>query len=252
MSKIKKIVIIAILIIVLGLLGAKIAFELVWNGIILLNNPSRKTYPVRGVDVSSYQGEIDWEVLSSHNISFAFIKATEGSSFVDKRFAYNYQQAQKTHLSIGAYHFFSFDSAGTTQAENFISTVQPYKGMLPPVIDVEFYGNHVYTPPSRENVEKELCDMLNALESYYGLKPILYATEQTYNAYLAEGYADYDIWIRNVMTKPKVSDNRAWTFWQFTNRGKLDGYNGQEKFIDINVFCSSEEEFAQYPRYGVK
>ena len=57
---------------------------LVWNGIIIFNESAAKKYPVIGVDVSSYQGEIDWEILSSQNISFAFIKATEGSSFVDE------------------------------------------------------------------------------------------------------------------------------------------------------------------------
>ena len=77
--------------------------------------------------VSSYQGEINWRVLSSQNISFVFIKATEGSSFVDKNFAYNFQEAQKTSLSVGAYHFFSYDSEGKTQAENFINTVVPFE-----------------------------------------------------------------------------------------------------------------------------
>lgn len=70
-------------------------FCLVSNGIILLNNPSSSTYPIRVVDVSSYQG-----------VSFAFIKATEGSGFVDEHFAYNYSRAQKAGLRAGAYHFF--------------------------------------------------------------------------------------------------------------------------------------------------
>ena len=62
------------------LVGGLIGFVLVWNGIIQLNHPSQESYPVRGVDVSSYQGEIDWQVLSRQGIQFAFIKATEGSS----------------------------------------------------------------------------------------------------------------------------------------------------------------------------
>ena len=97
---------------------------LIWNGVILLNNPSVKKYPIRGVDVSSYQGDINWPVLASQNISFAFIKATEGSTSVDDNFEYNYIQAQKTNLRIGAYHFFSYDSSGKTQADNFIATVK--------------------------------------------------------------------------------------------------------------------------------
>lgn len=85
---------------------------LIYHGVILLNNPSETEYPVRGVDVSSYQGEIDWGVLSAQNLDFAFIKATEGSSMVDPCFAYNFSEAQKCDISVGAYHFFSYDSPG--------------------------------------------------------------------------------------------------------------------------------------------
>ena len=87
---------------------------LIYNGVILLNNPSLNEYPVRGVDVSSYQGQINWDILSKENISFAFIKATEGSGRQDKYFKNNLENALKTNLSVGAYHFFSFDSEDIT------------------------------------------------------------------------------------------------------------------------------------------
>ena len=112
---------------------------MLWNGIIFLNNPSKEEYPVRGVDVSSYQGEIDWKTLSEQDIQFAFIKVTEGSSFTDPNFAENYSNAQKTKLRIGAYHFFSYDSSGKTQAENFIKTVPISDNMLPPVVTGEYF-----------------------------------------------------------------------------------------------------------------
>jgi len=226
------------------------AAVLVYNGVILLNNPSKSEFPVRGVDVSSYQANIDWQILSSQDIDFAFIKATEGASFVDSYFKYNFSEAQKCNISVGAYHFFSFDSKGAAQAQNFIDTVTPFEGMLPPVIDLEFYGDKEKDPPSRDAVEKELNDMLSALEAHYGLKPIIYATEKSYKLYLSGGYGKYDIWIRNVISNPKLSDNRKWTFWQFTNRVKLNGYVGKEKYIDINVFHGSEEEFYSYPRFS--
>lgn len=164
-------------------------FALIWNGVILLNNPSMERYPVRGVDVSSYQGEIDWDTLASQNISFAFIKATEGSSYVDPYFAENYQQAQQTGLRIGAYHFFSYDSSGETQADHFIATVSPVETMLPPVIDLEFYGDKEANPPSPETVRPQLDILLERLEEHYGRKPILYATEKSYALYLAGAYS---------------------------------------------------------------
>ncbi len=232
----------------IGLLLGGLLFTLVWNGVIILNDFNIRTYPVKGVDVSSYQGVIDWGVLSSQDIAFAFIKATEGSTFVDPHFIYNYNEAQQTALAVGVYHFFSYDSAGQTQAKNFINTVTPFEGMLPPVIDLEFYGDKEKNPPDRTTVEKELNTMLSLLEAHYGQKPIIYATEKSYDLYLSDGYGDYDIWIRNVISKPKLADGRDWTFWQYTNRETLDGYKGKEKYIDVNVFYGDAKEFAAYLR----
>ncbi len=97
-------------------------------------------------------------------MKFAFIKATEGSAFVDKYFSKNWTNANKTSMRVGAYHFFSFDSKGETQAEQFIRNVPKYKQALPPVIDVEFYANKKDNPPKREDVTKELSVMIEMLE----------------------------------------------------------------------------------------
>ena len=241
---VKLIIISAAVCAVLGI----VAVCLVLNGVIILNDAAADKYPVKGIDVSSYQGEIDWETLSEQDISFVFIKATEGSSFVDKNFAYNFGEARKTSLAVGAYHFFSYDSSGKTQAENFINTVEPFDGMLPPVIDLEFYGDKDKNPPSKEYVDGELKAMLNALEDYYGQAPVIYATGKSYRLYLSgdDDYGKYDIWIRNVITKPRLPDGRDWTFRQYTDRDRLDGYNGEEKYIDRNVFNGSAEDFEKY------
>lgn len=235
----------AVCAIVLALAGFVLAL-LIWNGTILFNNPSKRVYPVRGVDVSAYQGEIDWPVLASQDIQFAFIKATEGSGFVDRNFAVNFAEARKTKLRVGAYHFFSFDSAGETQADHFISVVPRIEGMLPPVVDFEFYGDKEKNRPDPDAARAQLNILLEALESHYGQKPIIYATERAYDAYLSGYYAGYDLWIRNVFTKPHVPDGRDWTFWQYTNRERLKGYQGEEKYIDVNVFKGTVEEFEGY------
>lgn len=220
---------------------------MVYNGVILLNNPPISKYPVRGIDVSHYQGDIDWQTLSEQgDISFAFIKATEGSIYADETFAYNYAEARKTGLRVGAYHFFSFESTGVSQADNFINTVVPYDNMLPPVIDLEFYGDFRYNHPEADIVRGELDGMISALREHYGVDPIIYVTEETYRLYIEGGYDDCDIWIRSVYRKPKISDGRKWTFWQYTNRERLEGYSGEEKYIDMNVFCGSAEEFRNY------
>ena len=79
------------------------------------------------------------------------------------------------------------------------------------------------------------------------MRPVLYATGSAYDRYLAGEYEEYDIWIRNVYFSPSLKDDRDWTFWQYTDRGQLDGYTGEEPYIDLNVFNGTEKEFAAYP-----
>ena len=228
------------------IIGVVIVVMMVYNGVVLLNNPSREDYPVRGVDVSSYQGNIDWRALAAQGIQFAFIKATEGSGYQDPCYAFNYEQATKTNLRVGAYHFFSFDSSGQTQFDNFASVVSESDSMLPPVVDVEFYGEKEKNPPDAKSVFCELNRLLNLLEEKYGCKPILYATEKSYKKYIREYFNGYNIWIRSVVTEPRVLSDKQWTFWQYTNRATLQGYQGKEKYIDMNVFNGDQSEFDQY------
>lgn len=216
------------------------------NGIIWFNNPNLKKYPVRGVDVSHYQGEIDWDRLYEQGIDFAFIKATEGSSHLDKRFALNWENSHYTEIIVGAYHFFSFESTGLNQAENFIKNVPKDKNSLPPVIDIEFYGEFSQKPPNADNVRKELNDMINTLEKHYNKKVIIYTTQTAYSKYIKGYYKDNPIWIRDVYTHPNLKDDRNWTFWQYSDHGRLDGYNGIERFIDLNVFNGSYEDFTKF------
>ena len=213
------------------------------NGIITPNDPTE--YEVRGVDVSSYQGDIDWNILSK-DIDFAYIKATEGSGSTDPKFADNWNNAQNKNIRIGAYHFFSFDSSGKTQAENFISNVEAVPDMLPPAIDVEFYGDKEKNPPSREEVNEQLDILISELQKHYGVTPVIYSTKKAYELYIADSYRDCDIWIRNILTKPSLSDRDKWTFWQYSEKGQLGGYSGDEKFIDMNVFNGTKDEFKNY------
>lgn len=230
-----------ILLVLLGLLAL-----LVFQGVLPLNRPSKADYPIRGVDVSSYQGEIDWPLLASQGIQFAYIKATEGSSFVDAQYENNMENALKTDLKVGAYHFFSYDSSGATQGAHFIKTVTQEEGMLPPVIDVEFYGDKERNLPDAASAKQKLSAMVGLLTAHYQTPPVLYATEKSYRLYIARDFPDCEIWIRNVVTEPTLSDGRSWTFWQYSNRIRLDGYNGEESFIDMNIFQGSASDFAAF------
>lgn len=213
----------------------------VFQGFLLMNYPSKSRYPIRGVDVSHYQGEIDWKVLSGQGIDFAYIKATEGSSHTDPEFMKNWMGAQAVNLKAGAYHFFSFDSQANDQLLHFIQTVPDSDQMLPPAVDFEFYGDKKVNPPDKREAVEQLKILLEGLEAYYEVRPVLYATEDSWQMYLQEGFEDYPLWIRNVIRKPQIDPE--WLFWQFTNRERLKGYEGQEKFIDMNVFAGDREEW---------
>lgn len=137
-------------------------------------------YPVFGVDVSNYQGDIDWNVLEEQGVRFAFIKATEGSGHVDESVRQNLERASETDIKLSAYHFFSFDSAGETQAANFISAVPADEIDMPPVVDIEYYADKRKNKPSKEEAENILRPLLSKLEEYYGEKPIIYTTLPVY------------------------------------------------------------------------
>lgn len=118
--------------------------------------------------------------------------------------------------------------------------------MLPPVIDVEYYNGNGSDPPDEDKARQNLNDLISALKERYGLTPIIYATKTTYNRYIRGHFEDNDIWIRSIYTRAELSDGRDWTFWQYCDRGRLDGYDGIEKYIDLNVFNGSMEEFENY------
>lgn len=232
------------ILIILIFLSALLAL-LLYLGIVHINNPSKAKYPVNGVDVSAYQGQVDWDTLSSQDIDFAYIKATEGSTFKDSCFEYNWKEAGETDLRIGAYHFFSFESSGEKQAANFIDSVDVIPMMLPPVIDVEYYGKYQNEDDiDVVEIRAELRNMISILKEEYGVNPVLYVSEETYNTIVAQEFSDCDIWYRSVYGK--IDGDLDWTFWQYSNRHRLNGYEGEEPFIDMNVYYGTKEEFESY------
>ncbi len=232
--------------IILVVAAAGVLAALFYFGVLHFNCPDRNTYPVRGVDVSRYQGEVDWQTLSEEGIAFAFIKATEGSAYVDPNFEANWADASGTGLRIGAYHFFSFESSGLKQAENFRNAVKRVDGMLPPVIDVEYYGAFRSVKDiDADQIKKELRDLVDELTSEYGMRPVIYVDQASYETIVKGGFDDCDLWYRSVYSPvPEAAD---WTFWQYSNRHVLKGYAGQERYVDMNVFNGTAEEFGAYP-----
>ena len=235
---------------ILSLLGViffilwRLSFTALQQNQVTSELPDHSSYAVQGVDVSAYQGKIDWSVLADNNIQFAFIKATEGSDYVDENFSQNLSGALKTPLKIGAYHFFNFDESGLSQAQNFINTVPKNESMLPPVVDIEFYPPYNrFLPPSSDSIVNELRVFLNTLETHYGKRPIIYTSKYPYSVYIEGQFEDYKLWIANYDEHPVLSDGREWTFWQYSEHGILPGYSGAVEYIDLNVYRGSWSDF---------
>ena len=237
MKKTKKILLrIAIVILVLLVIFLTVFF-LAKKRVIFLNEWFvRDNAGTIGVDISSYQADVDMAKLKEQHVGFVYIKATEGSSHQDDLFAANWKNAQQAGLPSGAYHFFSYDSPGKTQAENFIRVVgEDLTGRLLPAVDVQYYGDKEENPPAKEDVVRELTVFLDTLEAQYGVKPMIYTIADIYDKYLEDSFSDYKYWMSSLFTPLKWNYNGEWYIWQYLNRGTLEGYTGGEKYIDLNL-----------------
>ena len=137
-------------------------------------------------------------------------------------------------MVVGAYHFFSYDSPGETQADNFIATVPVTAGALPPVVDIEFYGDIAEGPAhDRAGGRDPEAPSWPGWRRTYGAKPILYVTERSYQLYIKGKYDSYPLWVSRPLLAPIEKD---WSFWQYSHSARLEGYAGAEERIDLNVF----------------
>ncbi len=194
----------------------------------------------KGVDVSSYQENVDFSRLKEQHIEFAYIKATEGSSHVDESFKQKWADALGAGMPAGAYHYFSYQDSGAKQAENFIKTVGNLeKGRLIPAVDMELTPEEVDNPPAKDEVVRGLKAFLAVVEEKYQVKPLIYAQKDYWDKYLAEDFSSYPRWIRNVFYPVFTEVGDDWTVWQYWDRGVLEGYAG-EKYIDMDVVNSGK------------
>jgi len=192
-------------------------------------------YEVHGIDVSHYQSFINWEMVAAQDVDFAFMKATEAQIMVDTLFVENWKQSKMTRLKRGAYHFYRPTVSAELQARNFMQAVNLDYGDLPPVLDVE-----VLDGVSKAKLLVGIRTWLYLTEIHYGVKPILYSNLKFYNKYLAGHFTDYPIWVARYNNRlPRLACGTDWEFWQYGNRGRLEGIEGD---VDFNVFHGTMAE----------
>ena len=194
-----------------------------------------------GVDVSRYQRKVDWEKVKANDVSFAFLKATEGAKLKDSYFERNWESTGEAGIIRGAYHFYLPHVKPDVQAKNFISTVALGPGDLPPVLDVEVRGKMPLN-----HFRGDLKEWLVKVERAYGSKPIIYTGYSFYKDYL-EGYFDeYPLWIAHYNVKElalKRDERTLLSFWQHTDKGVIDGIKGS---VDCNIFYGSMRELKSF------
>jgi lysozyme len=198
-------------------------------------------YTVHGIDVSSYQGKINWKKVKAMNdddvhVTFAFIKATEGVLSVDPYFQRNWREAPKAGIICGAYHYFLPQKSGVWQARFFLQTVKIEKGDLPMVVDVE----QLYkTPPAK--MREQLTSFITYIENKTGVKPIIYTNISFYQDYLQGYFDDYTLWIAHYYQPVlNVSKKTNWQFWQHSDKARV---NGISQKVDFNIFKGDSTAF---------
>ena len=199
-----------------------------------------KKYSIHGIDVSSYQGKIDWQQVKamqedSVRVKFAIIKATEGVMLVDPYFQRNWREAAKTGIVCSAYHFFRPQKSGEWQARFFLQTVQFEKGDLPPVIDIEQLNG-----VSPKEMRKELTTFLLYIERKTGVKPIIYSGLSFYKDYLKGYYDEYPLWVAHYHQPQLKLESAKWAFWQHSDKVRISGIN---HVVDFNAFNGDSVAF---------
>jgi lysozyme len=215
-----------------------------------LNSDLQPTdYPIHGIDVSRFQGEIDWNAVANSGVKFAWIKATEGGDRADERFQANWEGAKAAGVPRGAYHFVYWCRPPLEEMSWFEQNAPVENDALPPVLDVEA------TPTSKtchkhltqEGAIADMKVMLDEMQRHYGKRPIIYTTVDFYQAILSDGaFMDYAIWVRSTKYHPAVKYGpRPWRFWQYQSDGSVAGIPVR---VDRDAFFGTNDQWQAFLR----
>ena len=195
-----------------------------------------KSYEVRGLDLSHWNGKVLYDGLDS--LDFVFLKVSEGDNRVDDTFDQHYKAFRERDIPVGAYHFFRFDVDGKEQARHFIRQLDGKRLQLPLVIDVEQDGNPFM---ERTIVHKELHAFMKELKKHSKYKPIIYTNGNGYSDFIENEFDDHTLWLSATNSwRPAMMDC---TFWQFNIDADLMAITHR---ADLNVFRGSREEWDEY------
>jgi lysozyme len=203
-------------------------------------------HDIHGIDVSKWNGDIDWPAVRKSGVSFVFMKATEGKDRLDARFDEYWKGARSAGIAHAPYHFYYFCSTADDQADWFIANVPKAAMHLPPVLDAEWNSESptCRTRPAPDDVRAAMKRFMDRIEAHYGKRPIIYTTVDFHRDNLVGHFEDYHFWVRSVANHPEnIYAARRWAFWQYTSTGVVPGIAGG---TDINVFAGTEKNWKKW------
>lgn len=181
-----------------------------------------------GIDISHYQGRIDWEAFISNTqgkVKFIYCKATEGVSLVDSKWKKNRKNLLYYELRHGAYHFFRPSLKPELQAVHFLDHYTHHEEDLPPVLDVETETT------SDDQLIRDMRKWLLKVENEIGVRPVIYTSYHFYSTKFKGKLNEYQFWIANYSDNAERLTDTNIIHWQYSDRGKVAGIN---KAVDLN------------------
>jgi len=188
-----------------------------------------------GIDVSHWQGNIDWDKVAGAGYKFAFVKATDGTSYVDPEFTRNIQNGNSAGMMMGAYHFAhpERDSA-SSEASHFVNVIKPYMSemQLPPALDIEGEASSI----GWHSLSNWINEFMSDVQSQLGVTPVLYVNVN-YASHLDSSVTKWPLWIAD-WTKdphgtPRTGKWSTWSYWQYDDKGSVPGISGSSVDLDV-------------------
>lgn len=191
---------------------------------------------VLGIDVSHYQGNVNWKDIKQDGVLFGYAKATQGAYYSDPKFQENWKNMTSNSIYRGAYHFYVYQDKTIDQANHFINTIKDTKGELPPVLDLERAG--IDGEADVETYQKDVLLWLQTVEKALGEKPMIYTNTSFGNTYLNHpDFAEYKLWLAEYVPKnptvPNAWKTKGWSIWQRSEEGVVNGITGN---VDHDIF----------------
>ena len=175
----------------------------------------------KGIDVSKWQGSINWEKVAKVK-SFAIIKAGSGNGHIDEQFEKNYKNAKSAGVPIGAYWYSYADSGsdGKTEAKHAINALKGKKFEYPIYIDIE--EKSIFKKGIASSVAKNFCEEMQSKKYYCGI----YSSKSYFDSYFdSESKKKYSIWV--AQWSSKCTYKGSYGIWQYSSNGSVDGISGR-------------------------